>query len=189
MHLEQVFLHAKHFSLSKWSKQVAMAKQIMVLWIAFLPNYFTSRLIIFLNSVLYYVSSFHLKLIPTNNHQPVISYLWWNSYKNLIYKWFTNMWTCLRASIGGSSDFVVGEHSLFHCRICSYMFFTHVFKKCNFKRSWEIFYWWWWCCHSFCSSCVSSHLINFQCQERKNTVEILLMLIYYEPLKLKRKKL
>ena len=99
------------------------------------------------------------------------------------------MWTCLRASIGGSSDFVVGEHSLFHCSICSYMFFTHVFKKCNFKRSWEIFYWWWWCCHSFCSSCVSSHLINVQCQERKNRVEILLMLIYYEPPKIKEEEI
>ena len=115
--------------------------------------------------------------------------LWWNSNKNLIYNWFTNMWTCLRARIGGSSDFVVAEHSLFHCSICSYIFFTHVFKKCDFKRSWEIFYWWWWCCHNFCSSCVSSHLINVQCQERKNRVEILLMLIYYDPLKLKRKKL
>ena len=163
-----------------------MAKQIMVLWNAFLPNYLTSRLIIFLNSTYpRFIWNWSLLIIIKRSYH----ILWWNSYKNLIYKWFTNMWTCLRASIGGSSDFVVGEHSLFHCRICSYMFFTHVFKKYNFKRSWEIFYWWWWCCHSFCSSCVSSHLINVQCQERKNRVEILLMLIYYEPLKLKRKKL
>ena len=49
------------------------------------------------------------------------------------------MWTCLRARIGGSSDFVVGEHSLFHCSLCSYMFFTHVFKNVILKGAERFF--------------------------------------------------